>query len=86
LSLSKENELLIVSKARVTNIEFTFDGEDPQNVTKRRRRKAGPLSVHPDNEPQVLEAALEAFRKRYPIEVYEDTNGRIVKIHPTNKS
>jgi hypothetical protein len=83
--LSKENELLIVSKARVTNIEFTFDGEDPENVTKRRRRKAGPLSVHPDNEPQVLDAALDAFRKRYPIEVYEDANGRIVKIIPTNK-
>ena len=84
--MSKENELLIVSKARVTNIEFTFDGEDPENVTKRRRRKAGPLSVHPDNEPQVLEAALEAFRKRYPIEVYEDTRGRIVKIQPTDKT
>ena len=85
MSLSKEDELLLVSKARVTNIEFTFEGEDPENVTKKRRRKAGPLSVHPDNEPQVLEAALEAFRKRHPIEVYEDVRGRIVKIQPTDK-
>ena len=83
--MSKENELLIVSKARVTNIEFTFDGENPENVTKKRRRKAGALSVHPDHEPQVLEAALEAFRKRYPIEVFEDARGRIVKIQPTDK-
>ena len=83
MSLSKENELLTVSKARVTNIEFTFDGEDPENITKKRRRKAGPLSVHPDYEPQVLEAALEAFRKRYQIEVFEDARGRIVRIQPT---
>ena len=83
--MSKENELLIVSKARVTNIEFTFDGENPENITKKRRRKAGPLSVHPENETQVLEAALEAFRKRYPVEVYEDIRGRIVKIQPTDK-
>jgi len=83
LPLSKENELLTVSKARVTNIEFTFDGEDPENITKKRRRKAGPLSVHPDNEPQVLEAALDAFSKRYQIEVYEDARGRIVRIQPT---
>lgn len=83
--MSKENEFLTVTKARVTNIEFTFDGESPENITKRKRRKAGPLSVHPDNEPQVLEAALEAFRKRYPIEVYEDTRGRIVRIQPTDK-
>jgi len=32
-----------------------------------------------------MEAALEAFRKRYPIEVYEDARGRIVKIQPTDK-
>lgn len=83
--MSKEDEFLTVSKARVTYIEFTFDGENPENITKRRRRKAGPLSVHPDSEPQVLEAALEAYRKRYPIEVYEDTRGRIVKIQPTSK-
>ncbi len=83
MSLSKENELLIVSKARVTNIEFTFYGENPENITKKRRMKAGPLSVHPDNEPQVLEAALEAYRKRYSIEVFEDARGRIVRIQPT---
>jgi hypothetical protein len=82
--MSRENELLIVSKARVTNIEFTFEGEDPENITKKRRRKAGPLSVHPENETQVLEAALEAFRKRYPVELYEDVHGRIVKIQPTD--
>ena len=85
MSLSKENELLCVSKARVTNIEFTFEGEDLEDTTKKRRRKAGPLSVRPDNEPQVVEAAFEAFRKRYPIEVYEDARGRIVKIQPTDK-
>ncbi len=83
--MSKENDFLIVSKARVTNIEFTFDGESPENVTKKRRRKAGPLSVHPDNEEQVLQNALDAFKKRYPIEVYEDVHGRIVKIQPTEK-
>jgi hypothetical protein len=78
--MSKEGELLTVSKARVTYLEFTFEGEDPQNITRKRRRKAGPLSVHPDNEPQVLDAALQAFKKRLPIEVYEDTRGRIVRI------
>lgn len=78
--MSKENEILCVSKARVTNIEFTFEGEDPETVSKR---KAGPLSVRPDNESQVLEAAFEAFRKKYPIELYEDARGRIVKIQPT---
>jgi len=54
--LSKENEILCVSKARVTNIEFTFEGEDPETISKKR--KAGPLSVRPDSEPQVLEAAF----------------------------
>ncbi len=83
--MSKENTFLIVTKARVSDIEFTFDGEAPENVTKKKRRKAGPLSVHPDNEEQVLQSALDAFRKRYPIEVYEDIHGRIVRIQPTEK-
>ncbi len=83
--MSKENQVLCVSRARVINIEFTFEGENPEGVTKKRLRKAGALSVHADNEPQVMEAALEAFRKRHAIEVYEDARGRIVKIQPTDK-
>jgi hypothetical protein len=81
--VSDKEEFLTVSKARVTDIVFTFDGESPENITKKRRRKAGALSVHPDNEEQVLQAALEAFKKRYPIEVYRDRQERIVKILPS---
>ena len=84
--MSKENRVLCVSRARVINIEFTFEGENPEGITKKRLRKAGPLSVHPDNESQVMDAALEAFRKMYSIEVYEDARGRIVKIQPTEKT
>jgi hypothetical protein len=84
--LSKKNELLTVSKARVTNIEFTFYGQSPEDITKKRLMKAGPLSVHPENEPQVLQAALEAFSKRYRVEVYEDSRGRIVRIQPSDKT
>ncbi len=83
MSLSKENQVLCVSRARVVNIEFTFEGDSPEGMTKKRLRKAGALSVHPDSEPEVMEAALEAFRKRHTIEVYEDSRGRIVKIQPT---
>lgn len=84
--MSKKSEFLTVSKARVTNIEFTFYGQNPENITKKRLMKAGPLSVHPENEPKVLEAALEAFSNRYRVEVYEDSRGRIVKIQPTDKT
>ncbi len=93
--MSKENEFLTVSKARVTGIEFTFEGDNPVNIAKGRRKKARLkakrrslldfFSVLPENETQVVEAALEAFRKRYPVEVYEDLRGRIVKIQPTGK-
>ena len=93
--MSKENEFLTVSKARVTSIEFTFEGDNPVNTAKERRKKARLkakrkslldfFSVPPENETQVMEAALEAFRKRHPVEVYEDLRGRIVKIHPTHK-
>jgi hypothetical protein len=81
--MSEEPEFLIVTKARVTNIEFTFDGENPEHVVKRSKRRTGPLSIHPDSEAKVMEAALEAFRKRYPIEIYQDRLGRIVKIQPS---
>ena len=93
--MSKENEFLTVSKARVTSIEFTFEGDNPVNIAKERRKKARLkakrrnlldfFSVLPENETQVMEAALEAFRKRCPVEVYEDARGRIVKIQSTDK-
>ena len=81
--VSDKDEFLTVSKARVTDIVFTFDGEDPENITRKRRRKTGVLSVHPESEEQVLQAALEEFRKRYPIEVYRDRQERIVRIRPS---
>jgi hypothetical protein len=90
--LSKEDEFLTVSNARVTSIEFTFEGDNPVNIAKERRKKARLkakrrslldfVSVLPENETQVMEAALEAYRKRRPVEVYEDLRGRIVKIQP----
>ncbi len=88
--MSKENEFLTVSNARVTNIEFTFEGDSPVDTAKERRKKAHLkakrrslldfVSVLPENETLVMEAALEAYRKRRPVEVYEDSRGRIVKI------
>jgi hypothetical protein len=81
--MSTKVEFLTVSKAKVTNIEFTFDGEDPEHVAKRAKKKRGPLSIHPDLEDSVLQSAMEAFLKRYPIEVYQDRFGRIVKIQPS---
>jgi len=93
--LSSENEFLTVSKAKVSTIEFTFEGDSPVNQSKDRRKRARLkakrrsvldfTSVHPENEREVMDAALEAFKQRYPVEVYEDRHGRIVKIHPTSK-
>jgi hypothetical protein len=76
--LSKKDDLLCVSRARVTGIEFTFEGDNP---AKGRRNS---FSVSPENETQIMEAAFEAYRKKRPIEVYEDRHGRIVKIQPSD--
>lgn len=93
--MSNEDEVLCVSKARVTGIEFTFEGDDPGNIAKERRKKARLkakrkslldfFSVRPEDETQIMEAALDAYRKRSPVEVYQDARGRIVKIQPTDK-
>ncbi len=81
--MPEEAEFLFVTKARVTNIEFTFEGESPEVMVKRSRRKVGALSIHPDREAEVFDAALEGYRKRYPLELYQDRHGRIVKILPS---
>ncbi len=78
--MSKKNEILCVSRARVTSIEFTLEGDNP---AKGRRTS---FSVSPENEAQLMEAALEAYRERRTLEVYEDRHGRIVKIQPTDTS
>lgn len=77
--MSKGIDVLCVSRARVTGIEFTFEGDSPANAKGRRDS----FSVNPQNETEIMEAALEAYRKGHPIEVYEDRHGKIVKIQPT---
>ena len=65
----------------VTGIEFTFEGDDPEN--KGRLSLLDSFSVLPEDEIQIIEAALEAYKKKRPVEVFEDRQGRIVKIQPT---
>jgi hypothetical protein len=78
--MSKRIDVLCVSRARVSGIEFTFEGDTAAN-TKGRRAS---FSVSPQNEAEITEAAFEAYRKGHPIEVYEDRHGKIVKIQPTH--
>jgi hypothetical protein len=78
--LPKENDVLCVSRARITSIEFTIEGDSPVKVSKGSRSS---FSVNPENEIQLMDAAIEAYRRRRAVEVYEDRRGRIVKIQPT---
>ncbi len=81
--MSKEREVLCVSRAKVTSIEFTIEGDNPENVGKGRHSS---FSVRPENEAQLMEIAIEAYKKRCAVEVYEDRHGRIVKIQATDTS
>ena len=94
--MSTENVRVTVSRARVTGIEFTFEGDNPVDIAKESRKKAHLkakrrslldfVSVLPENEAQVMEAALEAYMTHSSVDVFEDMRGRIVKIQPSTKA
>jgi hypothetical protein len=63
----------------VKGIEFVFEGDYPAQAGKQTS-----FSVSSENEAQILDVALEAYRKRHPVEVYEDRRGKIVRIQPTD--
>jgi hypothetical protein len=73
-------DIPLVKRARVTNIDIEFEGIEPTEGKGTTVRRADPWQVEPQKLRDVFRAALDAFQYGHEVDVFTDRFGRIIRI------